>query len=246
MGNEKIILLKIYFMIQKIIVLFFTIFVLFSNFAQIPHNQPDHPKGNSATMLLALPLYNEACELYANNKISACKNSLYEAFSISYDLTEAQLFLADIYYAENNLDSAFFFYYSGIDFNIEQKPHYYFKLFEVGMKLGLYDKVKHTISHFNKLYSKNPIDLPYEDGYPYFKEDLEFYEASIKLVTDYKSWIATSELMQSIELENNVLFYSSIQNGYPNKKPKGLPNNAKDIFISKDKSIILFTISQNV
>ena len=123
--------------------------------AQNIHTEPEHPKGNIATQMKALPHYNEACELYKNKNISAAKKSLEEAINISFDLTEAQLFLGLIYYEQGILDSALFCINNGIDFSIDQKEHFYFLVFETALKNGKYDILKHNSSHFSKLYGKH-------------------------------------------------------------------------------------------
>ena len=124
---------------------------------QLPHDNPEHPKGFSQDQYLAfqdqylaLPYYNEACELFANGHIEKAKASLYEAIETSFALTEAHLFLADIYREQGQLDSAFYFYNSGIDFAIEQKPHYYFYLMETGVELGQYFIMNHNLKNFKK------------------------------------------------------------------------------------------------
>ncbi|GEM_PF-6373870 len=162
--------------------------------AQDPHDEPDHPKGNAGTQYEALPFYNEACELYAKGRIEKAKQSLYEAINTSFALTEAHLFLADIYYEQGVLDSAFFFYNSGIDFAIEQKPHYYFRLFETGIKVGKYDMVHHNLKHFKKLYGKQTDLTRYEDEYPYTYADYEVYFHQIKSLYSPELWRPRAEL----------------------------------------------------
>lgn len=226
--------------------------------AQIQREHPEHPKGNSATMYLALPHYNEACELYANGEIEKAKLALYEAINISFELTEAQLFLADIFYKQGKLDSAFLYYHAGIDFNIEQKPHYYFYLFELGMELGQYDRLKHNLKHFHKIYDKQGIDEPYEQDYRYRREDLEYYDACIDMVYNYKNWMPNAKLERSLNGEKTFAgntskglivkqknnYYLVQQKGQKEKQKmiKGVPKDAQDLFISFDHSVALYTL----
>lgn len=179
--------------------LFISLLALFGSvcFAQEHHDFPDHPKGVDSTQFEALPFYNEACELYADGQIEAAKWTLKEALTISYSLTEAHLFLGKIYYDEGQVDSAFIFLNSGIDFAIEQDPHHYFFLFETGMQLGAYDFVKHNLKHFKKLYG-NQNDGPYEEGYPFTRDDFEFYDASIDIIYDYKNWLPQTTIIDTI------------------------------------------------
>ena len=228
---------------------------------QKAHEHPEHPKGTSATMYLALPFYNEACELYANGKIEKAKKLLQEAINTSFELTEAQLFLADIYYEQGKIDSAFLYYYSGIDFNIEQKPHYYFKLFETGYLLGQYSMMKHSLGHFNKLYSNLGGEGPYEKEYNYKRDDFEFYEAVLAMVYDYKYWKPMAELFHKFDA--STIFVSTSKNKpiiqtakgifqmkenfISKKKPKkikSLPYEAEDIYITSEGKAALFTIAK--
>jgi hypothetical protein len=239
----------------------FFIFCLFSLQAngQIPREHPEHPKGTSAAMYSALPFYNEACELYANGQVERAKKSLHEAINTSFELTEAQLFLADIYLEQEKIDSAFIYYYSAIDFNIEQKPHYYFRLFETGHVLGQYSMMKHSLGNFKKKYSSLGGEEPYEKEYPYKREDLEFYEAVLAMVYDYKYWKPMAELLYKFDSLSNFIAITEnkpiIQNengivqlkeNFPFKKKakkiKSLPFESNDIFITSDGEIALFSL----
>ncbi|XOV67405.1 MAG: hypothetical protein ACFHU9_17455 [Fluviicola sp.] len=186
---------------KSILSLFFMLFTGFS-FSQEPHENPDHVKGNSATIYKALPFYNEACEYYANGDTVRAKLALFEAINTSFALTEAHLFLADIYRQQNISDSAFYFYNSGIDFAIEQDANYYFKLCETGMLHGQYDFIKHNLKHFKKLYGTGGETSPYEEGYPYARVDYEFYLDCMNLVYDYKSW--ENRFHSTYEIESNT------------------------------------------
>ncbi len=173
---------------MKIHLLLIGLFTTIQLFGQEMHNKPDHPKGlNSADQYAALPFYNEACELYKKGHVNAAKNSLYESINTSFALTEAQLFLAQIMYEQGKLDSAMLYFNSGIDFAVEQLPHYYFYFFETGLKMGQYDLVKHNMKHFKKLYG-NVATGKYEENYPFTVDDLELYNRSIALTTDYNFW----------------------------------------------------------
>jgi tetratricopeptide (TPR) repeat protein len=239
------------------VVLVFLYLMCLPVFGQVPHDHPEHPKGNSAAMYQALPFYNEACELYSNGYIEKAKRSLHEAINISFELTEAQLFLADIYYDQGKIDSAFLYYNSGIDFNIEQKPHYYFKLFESGLQLGQYSFVKHNLGHFKKLYSNIGGEEPYEKEFKYRREDLEFYDAVLSMIYNYHYWKPVATLEYTFD---EVFQYSSFQANRPivvsdqsvlllrndfqckkgAKKVKGLPSNCSDLYITPMANL-LFT-----
>jgi tetratricopeptide (TPR) repeat protein len=243
------------------IYLLFVCLISLNALGQKPHEHPEHPKGTSATMYLALPFYNEACELYANGKVEKAKKSLHEAINTSFELTEAQLFLADIYYEQGKIDSAFLYYYSGIDFNIEQKPHYYFKLFETGHLLGQYSMMKHNLGHFKKLYSNLGGEGPYEKEYSYKRDDFEFYEAVLTMVYDYKYWKPMAELFHKFDA--STIFVSTSKNKpiiqtakgvfqlkenfiskKKSKKIKNLPAGTEDLFITSDGNAALYTLTK--
>ncbi|WP_027421450.1 PD40 domain-containing protein [Crocinitomix catalasitica] len=175
-----------------------------SGITQEIHEHPDHPKGlNSADQYEALPLYNEACELYAKGRLEGAKISLYEAINTSFALTEAQLFLAKILYEQNKLDSAMIYFNSGIDFAVEQDPHHYFYYFETGMKMGQYDQVKHNQKAFKKLYG----DLPngqYESDYPFTVDDFQLYQRSLALVTDYNYWEPKATILDTLKFNQSA------------------------------------------
>lgn len=229
--------------------------------AQIPHEHPEHPKGNSAAMYQALPFYNEACELYANGLIERAKISLHNAINISFELTEAQLFLAEIFYDQGKIDSAFLYYNSGIDFNIEQKPHYYFKLFQTGLLLGQYGRVKHAIGHFVKLYGQLGSEKTYEEGYSFKREDLEYYQACIAMIYDYTSWRQIAKFQTAFPNESrfvnevegkDILLLKDGANIKKTRKCKskfttikGIPHKAIDLFISKDGKIAIYSLKKD-
>lgn len=221
-----------------------------STLAQIPHEHPDHPKGNSATMYQALPFYNEACELYKNDEIKRAKSSLYEAINISFPLTEAQLFLADILYEEGLRDSALYFYKSGIDFAIEQRPYYYFRLFELGIEQGQYHIVKHNLKYFHKLYGSKGYEAPYENDFPYDRSDYEFYEDALELLYDYTSWKPFAEQIESynwVVKSNGQKEYRYLKGSLEiQKKPtknkwkqiKDINDDMNDFYLRSDNTIV--------
>lgn len=197
---------------MKLLVLLSLFFSISSVQAQEPHKHPDHPKGNnSKNQYKALPLYNEACELYANGSIQKAKLALYEAINASFALTEAHLFLGMIYYAENKLDSAFVYLNSGIDFAIKQKPFYYFYLFETGMKMEQYSMVKHNLKHFKKIHGKFKGDI-YDEGYPFTKDDYQLYQTAAKLVYNYNYWDPKSKILSDLEQLKKYELISSNNN----------------------------------
>lgn len=148
----------------------------------------------------ALPFYNEACELYAKGQIEKAKLSLYEAINTSFALTEAQLFLGKIFLDERQYDSAFLYLNSGIDFAVEQKPHHYFYMLEAGMKVGQYDKMKHNLKHFKKLYGS--VDAgKYEEKFPYTVDDYEFYKDALEIVYDINYWKPSAVFQDSLFAE---------------------------------------------
>ncbi|PHR49933.1 MAG: hypothetical protein COA32_02025 [Fluviicola sp.] len=163
---------------------------------------PKFPKGiNSNDQYEAVPHYNEAVELYKKGEIERAKTSLLEAINTSFALVEAQLFLGEIYYEQGRIDSAMIYLNSGIDFEINQPAHYYFKLFEVGMKLELYDVLKHNLKHFKKYYGN--IDYgEYDSLYPYTVNDYEFYMNSVSLATDYNYWKTRAVKVTDLQLSN--------------------------------------------
>jgi hypothetical protein len=233
-----------------------TLFYSTNIIAQEPHEHPDHIKGTSGQIYKALPFYNEACELYAKGRIDAAKESLYEAIETSFALTEAHLFLADIYREEGKIDSAFYFYNSGIDFAVEQKPHYYFYLMETGVQLGQYFIMKHNLKHFKKLYGKEG-ETPYEEEYPYTRDDYEFWEATLAMINDYQNWTKKARFNYKIPYETTII--SASQQLYLNdqsgtfrlidkkgkkkyKSVKGLPESIEDLYITSDGSIAIYAL----
>lgn len=242
--------------------LFILLLISFNIAGQTPHQHPDHPKGNSATMYQALPYYNEACELYSNRQVDQAKRALYEAIDISFELTEAQLFLADIFYDQGKIDSAFLYYNSGIDFNIEQKPHYYFRLFETGHQLGQYAYMKHNLGHFKKLFSDQGGSDPYEKDYPYKRDDFEFYDAVLKMVYDYQYWKPKALLKHSFD--SSERFISCVKDRAVvrtsrgvslmkddlcckkrGSKIKGLPHGMTDLYITPDGNCAVYCLNVN-
>ncbi len=231
-------------------------------FSQDPHENPDHVKGNSATIYEALPFYNEACEYYANGDTVRAKLSLFEAINTSFALTEAHLFLADIYRQAGVTDSAFYFYNSGIDFAIEQDPNYYFKLFETGMLHGQYDFIKHNLKHFKKLFGKLGETTPYEEEYPYVRADYEFYLECIAMVYDYKSWNNVVHPTQNIEAskttsaqntwgklvtvkKGKVYLESAKKDNWKAKAFKGISGDVDFAALSSDGKSLVFTKKEN-
>ncbi len=174
----------------------------FFSFGQQPHDHPDHPKGNNSNdQYEALPFYNEACELYEKGQVKKAKRSLYEAINTSFALTEAQLFLGKIFLDEQQYDSAFLYLNSGIDFATEQAPHHYFYMLEAGMRVGQYDKMKHNLKHFKKLYGS--VDGgAYEQNYPYTVTDYEFYLDAMNIVFDINNWEPKGELVDTLLSES--------------------------------------------
>jgi hypothetical protein len=197
--------------------------------AQEPHDKPDHPKGNNSNdQYLALPFYNEACELYSKGQIQRAKTALYEAINTSMALTEAQLFLAKIFFEEGIIDSAFVYYNSGIDFAIEQDPHHYFPMIETGLMVGQYDMVKHNMKQFKKLYSKTS-EGKYEDDYPYTVDDWERWMGSIEVIYDVNYWIPKAHLLDTLNIQstkqiasvsNDILVYEG-NSSFLLRKKKG-------------------------
>ncbi|MDH4471738.1 MAG: hypothetical protein QE487_03975 [Fluviicola sp.] len=231
-------------------VLLFFLVISAHSLAQQPHEHPDHPKGNSADQYQALPHYNEACELYKNGEIKKAKSSLYEAVSISFALTEAQLFLADILYEEGIRDSALCFYKSGIDFAIEQQPYYYFRLFELGVEQGQYHIVRQNLKYFHQLYQKKGYESPYQTDFPFDRSDYEFYEDVLELVYDYKSWQPFAEQINTynwIAKANNQLEYryskghlETLRKSSKEKwrKIRGISSTMNDFFLRSDGKIV--------
>lgn len=225
--------------------------------AQIPHEHPDHPRGNNSNdQYEALSFYNEACELYANGEIGKAKRSLKEAINTSFALTEAQLFLADILYDEDKKDSAFIYYNSGIDFATHQKPRYYFRMCETGMLVERYDVVKHNLKHFKKYYGDTSSGI-YEEGYPYTVDDYERYLASMDLVFDYNNWRNQSSIIDTLNKDNEgivasqndyykiglnkVQYFKNRRKGFKQKKSK-LPINGDESFVLSSSGNVLLLI----
>lgn len=243
---------------MRLLLTFLTMAISNAFYAQEPHENPDHVKGNSATIYQALPFYNEACEYYAKGDTARAKYALHEAINTSFALTEAHLFLADIYRQQGMTDSAFYFYNSGIDFAIEQKPNYYFKLFETGMLNGQYDFIKHNLKHFNKLYGKLGASEPYEEGYPYLRQHFEYYKDCIEMMYDFKSWERRYEVSEKLNAKksSSALVFDekvvSVKNGrvgietkrrenWKRKPVKGMPDDVTYASLSAGGKHIVFT-----
>jgi len=241
-------------------------YLTISTSAQNIRSEPEHPKGNTATQMKALPHYNEACELYKNKNISGAKKSLEEAINISFDLTEAQLFLGLIYYELGILDSALFCINNGIDFSINQKEHFYFLVFETALKNGKYDILKHNASHFSKLYGKHQDTSRYESNYPYTIVDFERVQKSLDLIYDYKTWKPEMQAIDTLKInegksENfnlngngkDILVFKngkmhsldSKKNYRKKKKSKSFIENTEDIFITSKGNLSFFGITKN-
>lgn len=248
-----------------------TLFILLLQLilSQEIHDKPYFPKGTDATQLKALPHYNEACLLYKEGRLDLAKNALKKAVNISFALTEAQMFLGDILFEQERYDSATYYYNSGIDFIIEQKPHYYFKLFESGMKCGNYDIVKQNLKHFKKLYGKHAFTA-YEEGYRYTRSDFEFYERCMNEVDDFQNWLPSGQVYDSLNTKNGsiaamgndwvriqegkrvklssrrkvktdeVEFFKEKNGIFKKKEYKFLPEFAEDFFLTISKNYLFF------
>lgn len=189
---------------------------------------PKFPKGvNSKNQYEAIPHYNEAVELYKKGEVERAKKSLLEAINVSFALVEAQLFLGTIYHEQGRVDSALIYLNSGIDFEINQPAHYYFRLFETGMKLELYDVLKHNLKHFKKYYG-NVDHGKYDSIYPYTVSDYEFYLNSVSLATDYNYWRSKAVEVKTIELNSESAIV-------PNENGVGLVNEQNQYFLKAQK-----------
>jgi hypothetical protein len=221
-----------------------------SALAQEKRTTPKHPKGNPAMQMEALVFYNRAVDFHKANEITAAKMELKKAVNTDFALTEAQLFLADIYYEEGMRDSAFYFYVSGLDFIIEQEAHYFFKLFELGMELGEYSIVHQYLKYFKKVHGVRNDLQPYELGYRYTVEDYDLYKKSIDLVYDYKTWQSafienssekTRELRMALEDEVYSLNDSRLSSSKEvSRKSKSVPNGMKSFFINSSGDWLIF------
>ena len=104
-------------MILRISLLVFLICEINITLSQAPISEPTWPHHGYEDQMKAIPAYNEACELYKNGDTLGTLNSLKEAVSISFALTEAQLFLAKVYEDIGVWEKALVYYNSGIDFD---------------------------------------------------------------------------------------------------------------------------------
>ena len=227
-------------------------------FAQAPHQHPDHPKGNNSNdQYSALPFYNEACELYAKGQVERAKMALLESINTSFALTEAQLFLASIYYQENKLDSACLYLNSGIDFAPETKAHYYFMFFETALKLEQYDYAQHWIKSFQKLFG-HVSSGKYEEEHPHTVDDFERIENSLSMIYNYTYWIPKSHEIDTLNtgkinglatVDNDVIAYSSeggkiLKSKKRFKKSKKLKydlKNAISVSVSKENHYLFIS-----
>lgn len=182
-------------------------------YAQHHRTEPKCPKGDPAAQMQALVPYNEAVDLYIDGERQGAKRKLKKSVNTSFALVEAHLFLADIFYEEGIRDSALYFYKSGLDFVIEQEPHYYFRLFELGMEFEQYDLVKQFLKYFKKVHGiKNHGEL-YETGYPYTVETYNHYADNIALVYNYKSWISPWKLEKVTPAKQLYAENAMVENG---------------------------------
>jgi hypothetical protein len=237
---------------------------LFVARSQEKHTTPDHPKGDISSQLEALQYYNEACELYKYGQIEDAKHSLFTAINSSFELTEAQLFLGYIYYKENKLDSAFLYLNSGIDFSIDQLPHFYFMAFETGMIVGEYELVKQNVKHFTKLYGKKSDLEPYEVGYCHTIVDFEYYQKSMDLIYNYKSWIPKATLSDTliqcdytlpafylqqddlVIVENNsATVFKNSKSYHKKKQTKIAMDQAHDFYTSASGDYLFFCLNRD-
>jgi tetratricopeptide (TPR) repeat protein len=225
---------------------------------QAPHEHPDHPKGNNSNdQYAALPFYNEACELYAKGELERAKRSLKEAINTSFALTEAQLFLATIYYQENKLDSACLYLNSGIDFAPEAKAHFYFMFFQTALKLEQYHYAQHWLKSFKKLFG-HVISGKYEEEYSFTVDDFERIENSLNMIYNYKYWVPKSHEIDTLNtgkinglatIDNDVITYSSaggkiLKSKKQFKKSKRLKydvKNAVSVSVSKENHYLFLS-----
>ncbi len=190
---------------KRLILLIITVIAANSINAQTPHEHPDHLRGNNSNdQYLALPFYNEACELYSNGEIERAKQSLYEAINTSFALTEAQLFLAKIFYDQNIMDSAFLYFNSGIDFATHQEPHHYFFMAETGLMMEQYHTVKHNLKHFKKYYGK-VAEGKYEAEFPFTVDDYERLSESMEIIFNYDYWVPKANLIDTLKRTSGKL-----------------------------------------
>lgn len=181
---------------------------------------PKNPKGVTATQDKAMPYYVEALHYLENKNDSAAIHNLHRAIRISNALVEAHLLLADTYLKTGDERMAMKYYNSGIDFAIEQDTSYYHKLFDLCLRHGEYDVLKHNLKHYKKLYPSGPA---------------EFYYKSIDMVYSVSNWkknfneALLDSTIQGIEdllvvgnsvwiLQNNELYTYKYRQGELRKK----------------------------
>jgi hypothetical protein len=183
---------------MKKIILFILVLIIFEPLsAQQKLTEPTFPKGNIGTQLEALPYYNQAVDFLILKDTVSAKKVLYKAFSISFDLVETQLLLGDILYDQNKLDSALYFYKGGIDFAIEQAPHFYFRLFETAHLNGEYDVLHHFLKTFQKFYGKQ-AEGKYEEEFEYTVNDKEFYLNCDDFIHNFENWLTTAQYKDTL------------------------------------------------
>src|SRR5690606_36284099 len=117
----------------------------------------------------------------------------------SMALTEAQLFLGAIFYAENKPDSACLYLNSGIDLAPETMAHFYFMFFESAFKIEEYTYASHWLKSFEKLFGKIDDGL-YEADFNYTVDDWERLKYSLDIIYDYNYWIPGSHIIDTLEL----------------------------------------------
>lgn len=244
-------------MLFKGLTTLFSCFVFMVIFAQEPIEEPTWPHHGYEDQMKAIPSYNEACELYKNGDTLGTLISLREAVTISFALTEAQLFLAKVYEDKGEWEKALVYYNSGIDFEIRQKPHFYFKLFNLGMRFGEYDMIKHNMKHFKKLFGTKPVDQ-YQEGWNYGIQDWEYIRESIALVYNFRNWQSefdqvyvdsiSAEYLVSINdqfsIHQNamkIMHWDSKRRNFKNKKAISLPDGeVNNPSFSRDSKYIVF------
>lgn len=159
-----------------LVILFLALSVMFVYGQPNPKHQlpvPKNPKGVTATQDKAMPYYVEALHYLENDNDSAAIHNLHRAIGISNALVEAHLLLADVYLKNGDERMAMKYYNSGIDFAIEQDTSYYHKLFDLCLRHGEYDVLKHNLKHYKKLYPSGPA---------------EYYYKSVDMVYSVSNW----------------------------------------------------------
>jgi hypothetical protein len=189
-------------------IIFVFLFLSATVFGQQKLDRPTFPKGNESTQREAIPFYNKAVDFLQQNDTIGAKHQLYKAFNISFDLVETQLLLGDIFYAQNRMDSALYFYKGAIDFAIEQAPHYYFRLFETAALNGEYDISHHFLKTFEKLYGKKAFGL-YEESYPFTVADKEFYQKCDEFTRNFENWLPKAQTKDTVVKQIELIGYGN-------------------------------------